>query len=163
MNTHRQKNVLMSRVFVASSLEGLNVAYAVQQNLEHDAEVTAWSQGAFEPSSYLLNDLENAADNSDFAIFVFSPDDVTKLRGRKFATVRDNVILELGLFIGKISRDRTFVLQPRPVENLHLPTDLLGMKCGAYNAARADENWRAALGPACNEIRQRIKKMGRRS
>lgn len=64
------------RVFIGSSVEGLNVAYAVQQNLLHEAEVTVWDQGVFELSRTTMESLAKALAENDFAVFVFSPDDL---------------------------------------------------------------------------------------
>jgi len=36
------------RIFVGSATESLDIAYAVQENLEHNAEITVWTQGIFE-------------------------------------------------------------------------------------------------------------------
>ena len=52
-------------VFIGSSVEGLNVAYAVQQNLLHDAEATVWDQGVFELSQTTIESLSKALANSD--------------------------------------------------------------------------------------------------
>ena len=93
------------RVFIGSSVEGLSVAYPVQQNLLHEAEVTIWDQGVFELSRTTMESLTKILSESDFAIFVFSPDDLVRIRNVTVPAVRDNVLFEFGLFIGKLGRE----------------------------------------------------------
>jgi hypothetical protein len=144
------------RIFIGSSVEGLDVAHALQQNLEFDATVTVWTQGIFQLSSNSLDDLLTALENFDFGIFVFKPDDVLNMRADQFNVVRDNVIFELGLFFGKLGKDRVFFVQPHNSNNFHLPSDLLGVLAGKYDANRDDGNLQAALGPFCNQVRSRL-------
>jgi len=146
------------RIFIGSSVEGLNIAYAVQQNLTHYAEPTVWDQGIFDLSQTTMESLTKAVDESDFGVFVFSPDDITKMRGSDHNSVRDNVIFEFGLFTGKLGRDRVFFIRPDGCD-LRLPTDLLGITPGVYNPKREDGRLQAATGPACNQIREAIKKL----
>ncbi|MDR0380762.1 MAG: nucleotide-binding protein [Oscillospiraceae bacterium] len=148
------------RVFIASSVEGLDVAYAIQGLLEYAADCTVWDQGVFEPGSYTLIDLAAAAAESDYGIFVFTPDDVLKLRDETYKTTRDNVILELGFFIGALGRERCFVVTPRGGEDIHMPTDLAGLNPLKFNAKRSDGNLRAALGPCANQIKSAMRKHG---
>jgi Predicted nucleotide-binding protein containing TIR-like domain len=148
------------KVFVGSSVEGLKIAYAVQENLEHDAEVTVWPQGVFQLSDYPIESLTGAVNGSDFGVFVFSPDDVVRIRKKEHQAIRDNVIFELGLFIGRLGRERNFIVIPRGVDKLHIPTDLLGMTPGTFDANRQDGNLVAALGPTCNRIREAIRQRG---
>src|SRR4051812_3252851 len=137
------------RIFIGSSTERLEIAYAIQESLDHDAQTTVWTQGIFKLSSSALDSLINSLDNFDFAVFVFHPDDVTQIRQSSYETVRDNLIFELGLFIGKIGKDRVFFLVPRDVHKLHLPTDLLGITPGTYDNTRTDNNLLASLGSFC--------------
>lgn len=145
------------KVFVGSSRERLGVAEAIHRALELDAEVTPWHLGAFGPSEYPLESLGVQLDSADFAIFVFAPDDIVTMRGADRPSVRDNVIFELGLFIGRLSRQCTFILRPRG-QDLHLPSDLDGFGAVDYDATRTDENLDAAVGPAAAKIRAAIKR-----
>lgn len=148
------------RVFIASSSESSDVARALQLELEDWAETTIWSQGVFTPSGTTLDDLIKAAGEYDFGIFVFSLEDIIKIRNEEYWTTRDNVVFELGLFIGKLGKERTFLVVPRTKEKFHLPTDLLGITYLPYEAHRRDGNLQAALGSASTQIGRTIKKLG---
>jgi predicted nucleotide-binding protein len=162
VNPKEEKLLIVKKpsIFIGSSVENLDVAYAIQNNLEHDGEPTVWTQGVFQLSSTTIRDLLNIMDIVDFSVFVFSPDDMTKIRDKEMNTVRDNVIFEMGLFIGRLGVERTFFIIPQGAENLHLPTDLIGIEPGRYISNRADGNLLASLGPVCNNIRRRIKVLG---
>jgi diguanylate cyclase (GGDEF)-like protein len=147
-------------VFIGSSTEGLEIAYAIQEELEYDCEITVWPQGIFTPSGVTLDDLIHSLHRFDFGIFVFSPDDNITSRGMKFSIVRDNVIFELGMFISRLGRERCFFIVPRKAQTLRIPTDLWGVTPLTYDSNRSDENLRGALGPACNKIRKSIKQLG---
>ncbi|MGG6463576.1 TIR domain-containing protein [Solilutibacter silvestris] len=148
-------------VFIASSSEGLNVAYAVQENLEHACEVTVWSQGAFDLSRYTLESLTETLESSEFGVFVLTPDDLVTIRDKTQSAARDNVLFELGLFVGRLGRERCYVVIPRGnEETLRLPTDLLGITPALYDPSRQDGNLVAALGPASAKIIRAIQKIG---
>ncbi len=144
-------------LFIASSTEGLPVACDVQEALEFDCHATVWQQGVFEPSHTVMQDLLHVVARHDFALFIFTPDDALKLRGHAVQVVRDNVVFELGLFIGALGVERCMHLVPRDAPGLHLPSDLAGLLALEYPSSRPDGNRLAALGPACNKVRRRLR------
>ena len=148
------------RVFIGSSVEQIELAYATQEGLEQDVEPTVWSQGVFMPSRTAMASLIDQLDESDFGIFVLAPDDITVMRDERKRTVRDNVIFELGLFAGRLGSERCFIIVPRSADDFSLPTDLLGITPATYDPDRQDGNLVAALGPACSRIRKAIRKLG---
>lgn len=127
--------------------------------LDQDAWVTPWNL-LFEVSDLTLQKLTEALNTFDYAAFIFAPDDVVTIRKKRLAAVRDNVLFELGLFIGRLGRKRTFIVMPRGVSNFRLPTDLLGITAVTYEAKRPDRDLKAALNPACTEIRRVMRRLG---
>jgi CAP12/Pycsar effector protein, TIR domain len=119
-----------------------------------------WSQGVFTPSAYPVDDLVSELNVSDFGVFVFSADDVITMRREEKRAIRDNVVFELGLFVGRLGRSRNFMIRPNDADDLHIPSDLAGLSPLTFDANRRDENIVAALGAACNKIRSAIQKMG---
>lgn len=152
------------RLFVGSSSESLPVAEVLQDQLKNDAEVQLWNQGIFGVSNYSLDDLLAAANEFDFAAFVFGADDTVKSRGKRVVAARDNVVLELGLFAGRLGRPRTFIVLQKTKEKLALPTDLQGITTADFTwPAGTDFDYSklpAALAPAALALRTAMKKRG---
>ncbi len=149
------------RVFIGSSVESIHIANFIHLALEYNSEPTVWNQGIFKPSNTSLDDLIENLENFDFAVFVFSPDDISKIRGNRYSIARDNVIFEMGLFIGRLGKKRVFYIIPRHKEKFHLPSDLIGVTPLDYDNHRSDENTQAALGSPCTKIIERINRLGR--
>ena len=139
-------------VFIGSSTEGLPYAEAVQQNLAaKNIPSYLWNQGIVLPGDYLPDTFLSDMDNYGFAIFVFSPDDIITVRGKETFTTRDNVVFELGLFMGAIGRQRCFILMAKGKDPIHLPTDLAGITYVPFTPP-SDDNLQAATGAAVNTI-----------
>ncbi|MFV9644805.1 MAG: TIR domain-containing protein [Desulfobacterales bacterium] len=146
------------RIFIGSSVESLSIADAVNLNLDHQAEVTIWRNGTFDLSSNTIDSLEKKAKSVDFSLFIFSPDDIVIIRNQEKVAVRDNIVFELGLFIGALGKERCFILKPRGVD-LHLPTDLLSVTPADYEPNRSDGDLASAVNHACVLIKNQMEKL----
>jgi predicted nucleotide-binding protein len=119
--------VQKATVFIGSSSEQLPVARLLRQRLASDAEVAVWDEGIFNLGNPTLTDLLTAVETYDFAIFVFAADDLATIREKQEHMVRDNVVFELGLFMGRLGRARTFWVVPKGPTPVHIPSDLSGI------------------------------------
>jgi CRP/FNR family cyclic AMP-dependent transcriptional regulator len=117
------------RVFFISSKESLPVAKAIRHGLKYtDADSLLWSdEDIFPPGSYPLDVLAREVDQADFGVAIAHPDDIVRSRKNQTAAPRDNVIFELGFFMSRLGRDRTFLLVPQMDAELKLPSDFKGM------------------------------------
>lgn len=139
-------------MFIGSSTEGLEIARALQAELEHDIDSKIWSQGVFGLSRTGIESLEAEARMVDFAALVLTPDDLVTKRGASETAPRDNLSFEAGLFIAALGRDRVFLVSCRD-DALDLPSDLDGITPAQFNK-RSD--LRAAIGPAATTIRSAV-------
>ena len=100
------------RIFIASSGERLNMAIEVGSWLEGmNVEPVLWNEPEVFPlGAYTWDALIDLSENVDAAIFIFGEDDQIWFRGESTMTVRDNVLLEYGLFSGKLSKANTIFL-----------------------------------------------------
>lgn len=86
------------------------------------------------------------------------PDDILKIRDNETTSVRDNVIFEMGLFVGRLGCERCFLIQPRN-NNLHLPSDLVGFTPALFDSTHP--SIAAAIGGACTPIEQAVLELGK--
>src|SRR5262249_27005857 len=143
------------KIFIGSSTEGIEVARKIQNELHREFEIVIWNQGIFDRLGLsFLEILEETVNTFDYGIFVFTPDDTIQSRGEAKKIARDNVIFELGMFIGKLSRKKGFLVHPQN-SDLHILSDFNGITMASYDPATT--NLQAALGPVCDMIRTSIK------
>jgi len=149
-------------LFIGSSAEGLKYAKALQAELDRICEPSIWTQGAFNSTGATLGSLLAQAERVDFAALVLTPDDDVSSRGADRRVARDNVIFELGLFLGALGAERVFIISPRDAK-LDLPSDLAGINQLDFNAQRQDGNLQSALAVPATKMEPIITRLGLRS
>ena len=156
---HRPPNDLPV-LFVGSSVEGLAIAQEIQLGLKHDRiKVRPWNMpGVFGPGGVSIDELIREVDLSDFAAFVFGPDDKVFSREEEYEAPRDNVVFELGLFMGRLDRNRSFIVKDQHAD-IKIPTDLLGVTPITY-VTQPGEDYSASVATICTELRKVIKSVG---
>ncbi|MDB4497742.1 nucleotide-binding protein [Gammaproteobacteria bacterium] len=123
------------KLFIASSKEGHKIANEVQKKIEKQLgdwiEPILWSDdNFFDLNSSTLHTLVKKSRIYDYGIFIGSADDVTIKRNKNEVSMRDNVLLESGLFLGSLGLDRAFLFLH---ESVKVPTDFLGITISFYN------------------------------
>ena len=114
-------------VFIGSSTEGLEKLEGIVKQLEAlECVIKRWDSDVFKPSQTTIENLEKMLDESDFGIIVLTPDDHIKKRGKNCVAPRDNLIFELGLLMGNLSRKRTLFIMSDT--NIELPSDLKSIR-----------------------------------
>jgi CRP/FNR family cyclic AMP-dependent transcriptional regulator len=149
----------VARVFIGSSSEALAEAtYLSRMFTRRDVTCDLWTEGVFQLSQTTVEDLVRVSTECDFAVLFLTPDDMTSSRGHRSSSPRDNVVFELGLFMGALGRDRTYIVVPRGIA-VRLPTDLLGVTHAPYDRAR-NRSLGRRLRQASQMIWQRISTLG---
>lgn len=146
-------------LFIGCSSEALPIANELQAGLKHDSmDTIIWTNRVFGPSGTAVESLFKVADSADFAAFVISPDDTVLSRDSETPAPRDNIIYELGLFMGRLASRRVFLIREHGVD-IKIPSDLLGLTPLTY-VLKASGTLATALGPVCTELRKVISELG---
>jgi CRP/FNR family transcriptional regulator, cyclic AMP receptor protein len=146
-------------LFIGCSTEALPVANEIQAGFKHDRmSAITWTNGVFGPSGTAVESLLKLADSADFAAFVISPDDTVLSRDAQTFAPRDNVIFELGLFMGRLDSKRVFLILEHGAD-VKIPSDLLGITPVTY-VIKPSGNLTNAIGPVCTELRKIISELG---
>lgn len=158
---HKAPNAT-KKMFIGCSVESLELARhtAVAFTHEPDMDCEVWNCGVFTPTKNPLPVLLEKADAVDFAAFFFSPDDQVTSRQLAFDAPRDNTIFELGLFLGKLGTDRTYILQSVS-EPVKYPSDLRGVTPITYKMSNPNQINQAA-DSICTQLKELMRSQGPR-
>ena len=125
-------------IFIGSSGEYASIANVIKDALvaELEVNVTVWNEasGIFQLGRNAMESILTAPHFFDYSIMLMAPDDTVVSRDKSIAAPRDNVIFELGCFLGSQGRMRAFfVLLQKPVKTtkgkwveIKIPSDLAG-------------------------------------
>lgn len=140
-NDTKRRDDIMSKktkVFLGSSKESEELMEQTAAMLAGlGCETRPWNSTAnpvFIPSQSGIDSLYSCAEKVDKAIFIFAEDDKTWYRNGLSGSVRDNVLFEYGLFMGRLGiKEVAFATKGNP----RIATDLAGI---TYINADADES-----------------------
>jgi hypothetical protein len=150
------------KLFIGSSGASAGVGRLIADCLERRgcADVRVWDEGVFTLNEGVLERLLNIVNDYDFAVMIWGPDDVTESKGEPEASPRDNVIFECGLFMGRLGRDRVFVVCDESAK-VKVPSDFAGITLAYYKGSRIKDDGESAVRAACDRIPKAIKQAGR--
>ncbi len=120
------------RIFIGSSTEGLGIAQQIKDYFSKEFECYLWSDDIFKYNDNYLETLMKEASLFDFGFMVCTCDDWMRSRGIEYDTPRDNVIFEYGLFLGRLGRERAYIIHDKAIK---LPSDLHGITLASFEIA----------------------------
>jgi hypothetical protein len=123
----------------------------------HNAEPEVWTNDKFHSRDTPIEALFRMLDQFNFALFVALPEDNTEKGGTQYHTVRDNVLFEMGLFLGRLGRERVFLIAPRSPSDakLQLPTDLTGIQPNYFDPNAT--NLQSAVSASLLELQEALR------
>jgi Predicted nucleotide-binding protein containing TIR-like domain len=140
---------LKPKLFIGSSSSGYQVAKEVRDCMSSKADCFLWKEaGVWEPNRSTFDNLLRMSNYFDFGVFVATSDDLTMINDKLVIEPRDNVILEMALFLGSIGRDKSFLLVERGV---HLPSDFEGIYMPRFT-----RDQQGSVREACHELISKI-------
>lgn len=152
------------RVFVASSTEQLGLVREIVKTINTSKTIDArpWEEEVFEFSKAYIESLEQELDRSDFAIVVLTGEDPGNIRGKSVNLPRDNVIFELGLFSGRLGRERCYFVVDGDTDT-RIASDLSGVKSvNFYRNFEASVSARPDLGTQLKKLMEQMSELGPR-
>lgn len=116
------------KLFIGSSKEGLFYANQIKKTITKECgdwlDCIIWDEGGiFTLNKSTLDNLVKASRRFDYGVLVATNDDLALIRLKAKKIPRDNVIFEMGLFLGSLGLTRAFLV----AQNCKLPSDYNGI------------------------------------
>lgn len=160
---HKCKIMEKPRLFIGCSSEVKELAEQIQVILDDVAEVKIWDQQTFFPGEHPLESLRREVLQTDFALLLVTPDDKIRKRDKAGYSVRDNILFELGIFMGVLGPKRSFYLvvevttKDHKKKELMLPSDLAGITRVQVVIEEGKDNT-SSIRKACTMLKEAIRR-----
>lgn len=106
------------------------------------------------PNDYTIDRFERTLSPEDYGVIILTTEDLTLDPHENQYIIKDyNLIFQLGLLVGKLSRKKCFIITPAK-KKVKLPTDIVGVTPITYNPSR---NIDEALETPSIKISNRVK------
>jgi Predicted nucleotide-binding protein containing TIR-like domain len=138
---------MKKRLFIGSSIEELPLANIAKGVLDEWFDVTIWDDTIWEKSTVRLNQnilsgLLKASLQFDYGILLGTDDDRVVVRGEEKLQPRDNILFELGLFMGRLGIEKcAFVIE----KSIKVLTDFNGIKLARFDRQQPESFIKAIL------------------
>lgn len=138
------------------------IVKSIELSLKSFVNVMPWFSG-FEPGSTTIESLVEKREKVDFACFILDSQDILMFKGEVMDAPRDNVVFEIGLFIGMLGQKRTFIVYPEG-KTLKHPTDLNGVNMIPVHASawESPKNLLELMEEPVSRIRDQVLKLENR-
>lgn len=140
---------LKPKIFIGSSKSGYQIAEKVKANLSSIADCYLWlDPDVWETNRSTFDNLIRMSNYFDFGVFVATSDDLTLTNDKLVIEPRDNVILEMALFLGAMGHNKSFLLVE---EGVKLPSDFNAVFMPRFDKTKDD-----SILTACNKYISKI-------
>lgn len=135
------------KIFIGSSKEGIEIANRMRDQINTQLgdwiECETWRDGnVFSLNKNTLECLVKASRKYDYGILVASKDDILLKRLMISRVMRDNVLFEMGLFLGSLGLQRAFLVTH---DKISLPSDYDGVTVVKYSAKTIDDKIKGVI------------------
>lgn len=151
-------------LFIGSSSEAKPIVKEIQTLLQDAVNVRTWFNDVFLPGEHAIEALRREVLQADYALLVVTPDDSIVKRETAGFTVRDNILLELGMFMGALGPRRSFYLVINKevngaIQAPNIPSNLAGITRLQFTKSEHDliQN-RANLCAECVKIENAVER-----
>jgi len=148
-------------LFIGSSTEAKPIVKEVLTRLQDTVTIKTWYHGTFFPGEHPLDALRREILQADYALLVVTPDDAVVKREEAGFTARDNILFELGMFMGTLGPRRSFYLiifdhRGGKVRDVNVPSDLAGITRLQVTRTDDEKQFESDLGVECVQLERAI-------
>ncbi|MFT3746945.1 MAG: nucleotide-binding protein [Agriterribacter sp.] len=139
-------------VFICSASSALDIALCFKKKLSDEHDVFIWKEGAFGLTEHYLESIAKASQRYEFAVILLTPEIKTAIADGFKIFAKDNVIFEMGYFLGTFGRSRTFFVVEKS-EDFKLPSYIDGINCAEFVRPSSIDLLDIELISACNAVK----------